>query len=70
MVYNLITPIGFKVFNFNKFINNVNVKAFLNDSSTLPCDCAGSSFVDKDHKPNITAGLEITDDDNLRKLFS
>ena len=36
-------------FNFNKFVNNVDVKALSDDNSSLPCGCTASPFVDKDH---------------------
>ena len=38
-----------KIFNFDKFVNNLGVKAFLDDNCTLLCGCTGSSFVNKDH---------------------
>ena len=49
VVYILNNPIGFKLFNFHKFVNNFDVNAFLDDESTLPCGCAGSPFVDRYH---------------------
>ena len=34
-IYTLMNPIGSKIFNFNKFVNNLDVKPFLDDNSTL-----------------------------------
>ena len=53
VVYTLMNLIGSKNFNFNKFINNLNLKAFLDDNHILPCDCTCSPFVDKDHNHNV-----------------
>ena len=35
----LDSPRRFEMFSFNKFTQNLNVKAFLKDSSILPCIC-------------------------------
>ena len=70
VVYTLTNPIGSKIFNFNKFVNKLDVKAFLDDNSTLPCECSGSQFIDKDHNHVITGNLKIISNNKLRKLFS
>ena len=49
-----MNPIGSNIFNFNKFVNNLDVKTFLDDNSTLACDCTCSPFVDNDHNHIIT----------------
>ena len=49
-----MNPIGSIIFNFNKFVNNLDVKTFLDDNSTLVCDCTCATFVDNDHNHIIT----------------
>ena len=50
--------------------DNIDVKAFLDDNFTLPCNCTGSPFVDKDHNHIITRNLKIINKNKSRKLFS
>ena len=52
--------------NFNKFVNNLDVKLFLDDNSTLPCDSVSSPFVNKDHNYIITVNLNIINNNKLR----
>ena len=47
MVYALTNLIGSKIFNVDKFVNNLDAKAFLYDNSTLLCNCTGSLFVNE-----------------------
>ena len=54
-----MNTIGFKVLNFNKFVKNLDVKLFLDDNSTLPCDSISSQFMNKDHNYIITVNLNI-----------
>ena len=35
LVYTFMNPIGSKLFNFNKFVNNLETKAFLDDNPTV-----------------------------------
>ena len=56
------------IFNFNNFVNNLDVKAFLDD--TLPSYYTGSPFVHKDHNHVIKGNLKIIENNKLRKLFS
>ena len=52
MVYIFTNATGSKIFNFNKFRNTLDVQGFLDDNSTLPWECTGSPFVDKNHMNN------------------
>ena len=70
IVYILTNEVGSKIFNFNKFVNNLNGKAFLDDNSTLSCECTISQSVDKDHNHNIRGNLKIIFNNKLWKLFS
>ena len=56
--------------NFNKFASNLHVKSFLQDNTILPCYCAGSGFIDKDHPHTVIGDLRIVGNNILRKLFT
>ena len=47
--YFLINPIRSRIFNFNKFVNNLDVKAFLRNNYILLRNCEGSDVIDKDN---------------------
>ena len=66
--YSLTSPISSKIFSFNKFVSNLGVKAFYQDNTILPCNCAGSGLIDKDHRCVVTGDLRITGNNKLRKL--
>ena len=57
VVYSLTNPVRSKIFNFNKFVSNIDVKA-------LPCNCANSSFIDKDHGHIVIWDLRIFGNNN------
>ena len=65
-----MNPVGTRKFNFNKFVNNLDVNLFLNDNSILPCDCTSFLFVDKDDNQITTGNLKVIDNNKLRKRFS
>ena len=65
----LLNPIGSKHFNFNKFVNKLDMKALLDDISTLPSDCTDSRFVDKDLNHIINGNLKIIENNKLCKHF-
>ena len=46
-VYNMPNAIGSKIFIFNKFLDSLDMMAFLDDNFTLPYDCAGYPIFDK-----------------------
>ena len=61
---------GSKIFNFNKFFNNRDVKTFLDGSSILLGERKCFPFVDKDHNHIITSNLNIITNNKLCKRFS
>ena len=69
LVYTLMNVIGSKIFNFNIFAYNLDVKTSFDNDSTLLCGCTDSPSVDKDHNHVITGNLKIIDGNELRKLF-
>ena len=70
MVFTLMKLLGSKIFNFNKFVINLNMKVLLDDNSTFFCYCKGSLFVDKDHSNITKDNLKIINNKELPKLLS
>ena len=69
VVYNLESPIYSKIFNFNKFVSQLDINEFLKDNSILPCNCAGSRFKDPHHQHILTGNLDIVENKKLKNLF-
>ena len=45
--YSLLNPIKPKIFNFDKFVSNLDVKVFLQENTIFPCNGVGSGFIDR-----------------------
>ena len=43
--------------NINTYLSSIHVDAILENLESLPYDCKGSQYVDKDHKDIITGGV-------------
>ena len=69
VTYKLIPPISTTFFNFNEFVNNLDLDLFLANPDSLPCKCNNSPFVDKYQKHVVTGDLRIIKNNALRKLF-
>ena len=69
VVYSLTSLIRSKISNFDKFVSDLDVKAFLRDNTILPCNCAGSGFVDTDQRLIVTGDLRTVGNNKWRKLF-
>ena len=70
MVTNKLTPpISSKFFNFNKFVNNLDLDLLLANPDSLPCKCNSSPFADRHHKHIVTGHLRIMRNNVLKKLF-
>ena len=69
VVYSLKPPISSIVLNFNKFVSQPDVDQFLENDSTLPCNCAESPFRDKHHGHIISGDLRLVENNKLRKLL-
>ena len=67
--YKLTAPISTKFFDFNKFVNNLDLDLFLTNPDSLPCKCNNSPFADRYHKHIVTGDLRINKNNALRKLF-
>ena len=59
VVYTLTNTTGSKIFIFNKFVNNLDVKALLENYSASPCKCTGFPFIDKIDNHIITGNLKF-----------
>ena len=73
VVYSLINRIRSKTFDFNKFICDHDVKAFLQDDFILAWNCEGSGFIDKDHQLIGTSDFLIIKNNKLsynKKIYS
>ena len=69
VTYKLTRPMSNKFFNFNKFVNNLDLDLFLTNPDSLPCKSNNSPFVDRYHKHIVTGDLRIIKNNALRKLF-
>ena len=49
VLYLLTNPISSKIFHFDKFVSNIDVKVFFQDNTILPYNFASSGFIEKDH---------------------
>ena len=69
VTYKLTPPISIKFFNFNRFVNNLDLDLFLANSDSLLCKCNNSPFTDRHHKHIVTGDLRIIRNNVFRKLF-
>ena len=69
VTYKLTPPIPTKFFNFNKFVNDLDLDLFLTNLDSLPCKCNNSPLVDRYHKHIVTDDLRIIKNNALRKRF-
>ena len=70
ITYKLSTPIASTIFNFKKFVETLDIDAYLNDETILPCFCHNSPFTDPHHKHIVSGNLQIVTVNKLRKLLS
>ena len=70
LTYKLGLPLSTKIFNFNHFVNALDLDEFILNPDILPCKCINSPFVDKYHKDVVTADLRTIDNNHSRKLFT
>ena len=70
VTYELTSPLSAKVFNFNSFVNSLDLDEFITNPNMLPCSCENSPFSDKHHKYIVTGDLRIVANNHLRKILS
>ena len=70
IIYTLSNTIHSTLFNFNKFVKDLNLEAFDDENSILPCECEGSEFKDSHHKHIVSGDVKsIVTNVRLRDLF-
>ena len=69
ITYNLTNPIGHKIFNFHKFVDDLDVDAFLHNNESISCHCQNSPFSDSHHGHIVTGDLKIIENLKLRNLL-
>ena len=69
IVYILENPIKSTIFNHKKAVQNIDIASFLNDPTTVPCNCADSPFVDENHGHIVTGDLNIVKNRKLKELL-
>ena len=70
VVYTSINPLGSNIFNFNKYVNDLNMKVFLDENFIFPYGDAASPFADKYHSHIVTLNLRTINNSSSRKLCS
>ena len=68
--YSFINTIRTKIFISDKFIRNLDVKAYLWNIFILPRICRGSWFIEKGRQRIVTGDFRITKNNKFRKLFT
>ena len=63
-------PLGSNIFNFNEFVNNLDMKVFLDDNFILPYDHAASFFADKYDSHIVILNLKTINNTSSSKLYS
>ena len=63
-------PLGSNIFNFNEFVNNLDMKVFLDDNFILPYDHAASLFADKYDNHIVILNLKTINNTSSSKLYS
>ena len=59
VTYKLIPPITSTIFNFNRFVSNLDLGLLLTNLDSLQCKCDNSPFADRHHKHIVTGDLRI-----------
>ena len=70
VIYSLTPPIAGKIFNFNKFVAELDIEAFRDNMDIVPCSCQDSSYKHKDLGHILTGDLSIVENNSLRKILS
>ena len=69
VTYKLTPPITSTIFNFNRFVSNLDLGLLLTNLDSLQCKCDNSPFADRHHKHIVTGDLRIIRNNVLRKIF-
>ncbi len=69
VVYNLSSTIRSNIFNYKKFVDELDLTKFLKNPSILPCKCKESPFIDNFHGHIVGGDLDIIQNPELKSLF-
>ena len=69
VIYKLSTTIRSNIFNYKKFISELDLNQFVNKQDSIPCNCAGSPFIDDFHGHVVSGNLDIVPNPELHALF-
>ena len=70
VVYNLTSTIRSTIFNYKKFVEELDVDLIGNNLNSIPCKCANSKFINNHHQHIVTGDLRLVKCNKLRKLFT
>ena len=72
IVHKLTEPIRATILNYNKFVTGLDLKAFDQDNSTIPCHCHEFDplYVNQHHSHILTGDLSIDKNIKLRTILS
>ena len=70
VTYKLTSLVSTKFFNFNKFVNNLNLDLFLTNQTIYHANVINSPLVDRHNKHIVTGDLRIIRNNVLRKIFN
>jgi len=71
ITYSLTESVRSSLFNYGKFIDELDLDKFDQNKETIPCPCKNvdTKFVDSHHKHVITGDLSLIKNDQLRGIF-
>jgi hypothetical protein len=69
VTYSLTPTIRSHLFNYKKFVEDLDLKEFVKNPDILPCSCADSPYMDTFHKHIVSGNLDIVPNAELRSLF-
>ena len=67
--YELTNSKGYKMFNVNNVVSNINLNSFIQNPDIEPCSCRDLRVIDKGHGHILTGDLRIVKNSKLRKVI-
>jgi len=67
--YSLTPTIRSHIFNYKKFVEELDLQKFVDNPNILPCSCADSPYMDTFHKHIVSGDLDIVPNPELKSLF-
>jgi hypothetical protein len=69
VVYQLTPTIRSNIFNYTKFVKDLDLNKFVDNPNILPCSCTDSPYVDNFHKHIVSGDLVIVPNKELKSMF-